>query len=258
VDACSLNSPRDHILSYQLEELTSFSWMDLIHGEDLDLFLELLSQVPRVPGARVRGSIRLSAERLATVRYTIDLGLLDCSSLSLPNLGFDELPPSALYDGGYLLLVWMAPELASQSPTCSLELEPGVFLSPRAEQSHNFTLLLLEKMGCHVLVISRDYRIEYVNAHTRGAIGDVLGQKCYQCIGLEAPCAECRVQALFDNQEEIVSFQASICFHRFSVVASLLTYPWGAPAILLVLTDLDAGHMPQDQEAQDETSENNA
>lgn len=258
VDACSLNSPRDHILSYRLEELTSLSWIDLIHHEDLELFLELLGQAPRVPGARVRGSIRLNAEQQATVRYTIDLGLLDYSSLSCQDMGLSEMPAADLYDDGYLLLIWMAPERASQRPICSLELEPGVFLSPRAEQNRDFTLLLLEKMGCHVLVITENYSIEYVNANTRGAVGDVLGQKCYQCIGLEAPCAGCRVQALFDHQEEIISFQASVCFHRFNVVASLLTYPGGTPAVLLVLTDLAAEHVPEDQAAQNGASENDA
>lgn len=251
VDACSLNSPRDHILSYRLEELISLGWRELIHEEDLDQFVELLSQLPRVPGTRVRGSVRLSMGQLAAARYTIEMGMLDYSSLDCQSMRFCELPASALYEDRYLLVVWMEIDKASQSPTRSVELEPGVFLHQRVAQDRDFTLSLLEKMGCHVLAITGSYRIQYVNSNTRSLVGDVLGRKCYQCIGLDAPCVECRVKALFDHEEDSISYETSVCFHRFHVVASLLAYPCGTPVVLLAMTDLTGERPLGGQAAQD-------
>lgn len=245
VDACSLNHPEQRLLGCEQQDLVGLNWRDLLHADDLELFQDLLQQLlQQSPGSRRRANLRLSVLGSEPTCCVIDMGLLDYSLLG--NAPLLVAPSVAdLFAEKSVLLLWVEvwrPEIASAQ---RVEIAPGVTLSPRLDPHQDFTLSLLEKMGCLVLVIAQDYLIEYANAHLRRLAGDVVGSKCYQCMGLEAPCRDCRISALYADADDSLTYQTSVCLHYFRVLASPLRYPCGRRAALLVMTELTDPVLPR-------------
>lgn len=109
----------------------------------------------------------------------------------------------------------------------------------KIEDQKNKLNVILSHMAEGVVIINKDYEIEFLNDAFEERLGDLRGQKCYRVLkGLEKVCEHCPIEEIVKRGEKKYSFATELIDgSSFEVVATPLKNPNGSSSVMKIARD---------------------
>lgn len=102
-----------------------------------------------------------------------------------------------------------------------------------------------------VMIVDKDYRIQFMNQTAIEKFGNMVHQKCWNVIGRNAVCATCPLaNSLKHSDENTVHYNINITDREYDVIAALLLNPDGSPNVVEVLRDVTKYRRMEEKERQ--------
>lgn len=136
-------------------------------------------------------------------------------------------------------------------PVAILEVDRDVTARRRMEEAlkneRQRLLAVLERIPAHVALLRPDHSFAYVNGEFIRRFGEPGSKRCYEVVGQQDPCAECRAMAVFQTGKPVVWEWAGTDNNIYQI----FDYPFmdvdGSPLVLEMGVDITARKQAEEQ-----------